>query len=87
MPVTFVKPATITTPPRRKGGGSTKPKAPLFSLDGPGRVRNAHFQALLGDLGASAFHARIRDGRVPKPDGYDPRPYWHTTTVRTFLLK
>lgn len=69
----------------KRKSGHTKPKAPQISLHEPGFIRVAHFQALLGDLSHSAFYARLKLGRVPKPDGHDPRPYWKTSTVRDFL--
>ena len=66
----------------------TRPKAPPFDLNTPAaRLRNAHFQWYLGELGPSAFHARRRKGEIPPPDGHDPRPYWLTETVRDFLTK
>lgn len=70
---------------KKRKSGHTKPKAPQISLHEPGWIRVAHFQALLGDLSHSAFYARLKLGRVPKPDGHDPRPYWRTETVRAFL--
>ena len=70
--------------PARKNG-HTKPKPPPMSLDGPGRIRVAHFMALLGGISHSAFYSRLQQERVPKPDGRDPRPYWNTETVREFL--
>ncbi|REE21220.1 hypothetical protein B0G71_4372 [Paraburkholderia sp. BL27I4N3] len=83
-----VPPVAVPLPkPKKKGGGSTKPKAPPFDLDTPARVRNYHFQFLLGNLSASAFHDRRRKGLVPPPDGNDGRPFWLTETVRAFLTK
>lgn len=70
---------------KKRKSGHTKPRAPQISLHEPGWIRVAHFQALLGDLSHSAFYARLKLGRVPKPDGHDPRPYWRTETVREFL--
>ncbi|WP_086381851.1 hypothetical protein [Caballeronia sordidicola] len=72
-------------PKKKAQGRNTKPKAPDLDLNQPGRIRNAHFQHLLGGLSASAFHMRIRKKLVPKPEGRDPRPYWTTETVRKFL--
>jgi hypothetical protein len=73
--------------PQKKRSGHTKPKAPEISLNEPGRLRIAHFQALLGGLSHSSFYQRLKLGRVPKPDGNDGRPYWKTETVRLFLLQ
>lgn len=81
-------PAAVEVPPRprKRGGGSTAPKAPPFDLNTPAaRMRNAHFQFYLGGMSASAFHERRRKGEIPPPDGHDPRPYWRTETVRAFL--
>ncbi|QIN63108.1 hypothetical protein SBC1_31320 [Caballeronia sp. SBC1] len=64
---------------------NTQPKAPLITLDEPGLIRNAHFQALLGGLSQAAFYQRRKKGAVPPPDGHDPRPYWKTSTVKSFL--
>lgn len=72
---------------KKRGGGSTKPKAPVVDMNGIGWIRNAEFQFLLGGMSASAFHARRRTGKVPPPDGHDPRPYWNTSTVRAFLKR
>ena len=82
--------AAVPTPvveskPKKRGGGSTKPKAPPFDINGLGRLRNAHFQHFLGGMSSSAFHERRRKGEIPPPDGYDPRPWWSTETIRNFL--
>ncbi|NPT54909.1 hypothetical protein [Paraburkholderia elongata] len=70
---------------KKRVNGHQKPKTPP-SLDIPdARIRVAHFLMLLGELSASAFYARLRIGRVPKPCGYDPRPYWRAEIVREFL--
>lgn len=74
-------------PKTKKRSGHTKPRQPEFSLYEPGRVRVAHFQALLGGVSHSAFYNRLQEGRVPPPDGRDPRPFWRTATVRAFLEK
>ncbi len=73
-------------PAPKKRSGHTRPKTPEISLNEPGRLRVAHLQALLGGISHSAFYARLRDDRVPPPDGRDPRPYWRTETVKQFLL-
>jgi len=72
---------------RRTSGqrnGHTRPKAPIISLDEPGRLRVGHLMALLS-VSHSTLYARLRSHDIPAPDGRDPRPYWNTRTVRTFL--
>lgn len=69
-----------------KRNGHTRAKAPIISLDQPGRLRVAHLLSLL-----SASHSRlyegIKSGRYPKPDGYDGKiPFWNTATIKLFLL-
>lgn len=86
MPITINgSPIPPTPVPKKKKSGHTKPQKPPLSLDEPGRLRQAHFQYLLGGLSQSAFHARRRLKLVPPPDGLDPRPYWRTETVKLFL--
>jgi len=79
------QPATPELPAKKKRSGHTLPKAPEISLDGPGRLRVAHWQALLGGISHSAFYQRLKFKRVPPPDGRDGRPYWKTETVRKFF--
>ena len=74
-------------PKPKKRSGHTKPQVPEISLYEPGRIRVPHFQALLGGISHSSFYNRLAEGRVPKADGRDPRPYWKTSTVRAFLEK
>lgn len=79
-----------TVPPKpatKKRSGHTQPQVPQISLHEPGRLRVAHMQALLGGISHSAFYSRLALGRVPKPDGHDPRPYWKTETAKAFLQK
>ncbi|KPD18025.1 hypothetical protein ADM96_15715 [Burkholderia sp. ST111] len=81
-------PVAVEIPkPKKRGGGSTKPKKPLFDLDQPSRLRNAEFQWHLGGMSASAFHSRRRAGLIPPPDGNDGRPFWFSETVRAYLTK
>jgi hypothetical protein len=75
----------LEAPGRKKQRGHTQPRTPEISLSEPGRLRVAHFQALLGGISHSAFYARLRDERIPRPDGRDPRPYWRTETLKLFL--
>jgi hypothetical protein len=89
MPVTFVvKPVAVVPPPkakRKRVYRGTQPKVPVISLDEPGLIRNANFQALLGGLSQAAFYQRRKKGLIPPPDGFDPRPYWRTATVKAYL--
>jgi|JI6StandDraft_1071083.scaffolds.fasta_scaffold78913_2 hypothetical protein len=55
-------------------------------LDTPGRVRVGHMMTLLS-VSHSTLYERIKSGAIPKPDGKDGRPYWHTSTVQTLLSK
>lgn len=90
MPVNYVvKPAAEVTPPKAKPKRvyrGTQPKVPVISLDQPGLIRNANFQALLGGLSQAAFYQRRKKGLIPPPDGFDPRPYWRTSTVKAYLM-
>jgi len=62
--------------------GHTRAKAPIISLDQPGRLRVAHLLSLLS-VSHSTLYAGIKSGRYPKPDGIDGKiPFWWTSTVR-----
>ncbi|AMM14937.1 hypothetical protein AX768_13360 [Burkholderia sp. PAMC 28687] len=87
MPIRFKAPTPaviVPAKPKRKSW-NVQPKAPLISLDQPGYIRNANFQALLGNLSSPAFFQRRKKGLIPPPDGFDPRPFWRTETVKAFL--
>ena len=83
------------TPTRRSvGRGHTAPRAPIISLDQPGRLRLANVIALLG-ISHSTFCAGLKPRkkgdvivprRYPPPDGYDGKfPWWRTDTIKAFL--
>ena len=80
--------ASVTTF-KKKRSGHTIAKAPTISLDQPGRLRVAHVMALFS-LSHSALYSRLHNPdpkfRFPKPDGYDPRPFWNTEGIRLLLL-
>lgn len=70
-----------------------KAKAPVISLDQPGRLRMANLMALFS-CSHTTLYARIKTGEFPEPDGHDwptrpagkqGRPYWNTSTVRPLL--
>lgn len=70
---------------RRSTNGHTRAKAPLVSLDEPGRLRVSAMLYFYG-VAHSTFYAGLKKGRYPAPDGYDGTiPYWHTHTVREDL--
>ena len=67
--------------------GHAKPKSVAFlRLDTAGRVRVGHMLTLL-QISHSTLYKRMETGRLPKPDGKDTRPYWHTSTVRALVGK
>ena len=79
--------ATTIISTRKSKSGHTAAKAPLISLNQPGRLRVAHVMSVLG-VGHSTLYAGIRVNRYPQPDGHDGRiPYWFTETVRQYLQK
>jgi hypothetical protein len=70
---------------RRKNSGHTRARAPLISLDGPGRIRVAGMLALLG-VSHSHFYSGLKSGRYPLPDGRDGKmPWWSTQSVKQIL--
>jgi predicted DNA-binding transcriptional regulator AlpA len=81
---------SVTALPRRQRG-HTAPKAPIISLDQPGRLRVANILAILGISHATLYAGlKPKPGqtttRYPKPDGRDGKfPYWKTSTIRAFL--
>jgi hypothetical protein len=81
---------SVTAPPKNKLG-HTIAKAPIISLDQPGRLRVAHLLAILS-ISHSTLYAGLRakpgetTTRYPKPDGWDGKlPFWTTATIRAFL--
>lgn len=67
----------------RCGHAKARPVAHI-DLTQPGRLRVGHLLTLLS-ISHSALYERLRSGRLPKPDGHDPRPYWRTTTILALL--
>lgn len=81
MGISFVKPAAVKRVAKRK---PTKAVAPVVSLDQSGILRICNLMAVLS-LSRASIYVRIGDGRLPKPDGDDGRPWWRTESVKTFL--
>ena len=70
-------------PPTR---GHVRPEPPTMSLDIEARLRVKQILGYLG-ISHSTLYAGIRNGRYPKPDGYDGRmPYWYSSTIKRFLF-
>lgn len=65
--------------------GHTRPRAPIISLDQPGRLRVAHLLSLLG-VSHATFYKRLKSGVYPAPDWRDGNmPLWSTATIKGFL--
>lgn len=81
----MIRHQATTAQPKSKNCGHTKPRAPLINLDQPGRFRVSNMLATLG-ISHSLFYQGMKEGRYPKPDGWDGKlPFWKTGTVREFL--
>lgn len=75
-------------PPRGQGSGrrgGARPRPPMIDLAQPGHLSVGNVMALLGIGSSTTFYKRLADGRIPLPDGRNPRPYWFTQTIRDFL--
>lgn len=72
-----------TEPPKRRSGHA-KPRAPLISLDQPGRYYTAQVLAV-ANFSASSLFQRIKEGRWPTPHRDGHRNYWNTHEVRQAL--
>jgi hypothetical protein len=80
---------------QKRRGRPVMARAPIISLDQPGRLRMANLMAIFG-CSHTTIYQRIKRGEFPKPDGYDlphrpvgkqGRPYWNTATIRAQLAK
>jgi hypothetical protein len=79
------KPFTPPIHPKKKKSGHTKARPYPGSLDEPGRFRVANWMYIL-NRSHSAVYARLNPHHrhpLPPPDGHDPNPFWHISTVRT----
>lgn len=75
---------SITAPPKTQRGHS-RPLPVTLDLSQPGRLRVGHLMSLLSISHATCY-ARLREGTIPPPDGKDGRrPYWKTSTIRSYL--
>lgn len=48
------------------------------------RIRVMEFCQLIGRT-RSTFDRWRKNGKIPKPDGYDPYPYWLETNVKNYI--
>lgn len=69
--------------PKRRSGHA-KPRAPLISLNQPGRLYTGHVLAV-ANFSASSLFQRIKEGRWPAPHRDGHRNYWHTHEVKQAL--
>jgi len=68
---------TLTSPQSRR----RRARAPLMTLDQPGRLYVAHLMHLF-QCSHQTIYSRVAQGAYPRPDGYDgKRPFWHTSTL------
>lgn len=70
-------------PPKRRSGHA-KPRAPLISLDQPGRLYTGNVLAV-ANFSASSLFQRIKEGRWPAPHRDGHRNFWHTHEVKQAL--
>jgi hypothetical protein len=72
---------------RIRRDGRARPLAlGTISLDQPGFLRAGHLLTLFA-ITSPTLYKRIRQGQIPKPDGYDcRRPFWHTATIRPYFV-
>ena len=61
--------------------GHTKARPVPAGLEGDVRVRTGQVMTLY-NVSHSTLYQRIRDGRIPKPDGHDCRPFCWQRTFR-----
>lgn len=81
-------PQTKIATPVKKQRGHTLPRRPLISLDEPGRLRVGNLLVIF-NISHTKLYADLprkgSPGRYPAPDGNDGRPYWNTSTIKSFL--
>lgn len=69
--------------PKRRSGHA-KPRAPLISLDQPGRLYTGNVLAV-ANFSASSLFQRIKEKRWPAPHRDGHRNFWHTHEVKHAL--
>lgn len=92
MSITFVSVANTTTETPKRNGSTKALPVNLIDLNQPGRLRKGHLMTLLG-LKSTTLWARLAEGSVPPPSGYDgktgkhDRPYWNNSVIKDYLNK
>lgn len=74
----------MTSHPNIPKAGHVQPKAPLISLDQPGRLLTCHVLALSG-WSHSTLYVRIKAKQFPEPQKDGRINFWKTATVREAL--
>lgn len=93
MAVTLRNAVTAQLKPTKKS--AVKAVVPLVPLTQPGRLRVGNLKALF-NCSHTTIYQWIKDGEIPKPDGYDypgrpigkqGRPYWFNETILPMVQK
>lgn len=50
------------------------------------KLRVGHLLTVL-EISHQTLYTKLDSGEIPQTEGHDPRPYWHSKTIRGFLLK
>lgn len=66
--------------------GHTKARPVPACLEGDVRMRSGQVMTAYG-VAHSTLYDRIRDGKIPRPDGDDGRPWWWTRTISAGLKR
>lgn len=62
-----------------------KPVPPHYPITQPGRQRVRNVMALFNVSHATVYRW-VADGRLPPPDGKNPRPFWNNETLLPYLV-
>ena len=93
MAITLNK--TALTKMRSAKKPAVRTVVPIVPLTQPGRLRVGNLKALF-NCSHTTIYQRIKDGALPKPDGYDypnrpigkqGRPYWLNQTILPLMQK
>ena len=68
------------------GSGHTKARPVPACLEDDVRIRTGQVMTAYG-VAHSTMYQRMRDGKIPRPDGDDGRPWWWTRTISAGLKR